>query len=114
MNIGDTVFLKAAGRNRKEAHIVECKISKIGRKYFEVSREGYQHHVIKFRIEDNKQHTEYSPDWILYFSMQEILDEEEFNRLSGNIKKKFDTYGKVDLTLDQLRRISYIINESTK
>ncbi|WP_063563009.1 hypothetical protein [Paenibacillus sp. O199] len=114
MKIGDAVFLKAVGNNaryRKETHIVEYKVGKVGRKYLEVHPEGYVNNSVKFNMETKRQHTNFQPDWELYFSMQEILDEEEFTRLNRNIKKKFDTYSKVDLTLDQLRRISQIINE---
>lgn len=40
MNVGDTVYLKAVGnnaRNDKEVRIKEYKITKIGRKFFEVN-----------------------------------------------------------------------------
>lgn len=116
MRVGDKVFLKAVGnmaRGRKETYIVEYKIEKIGRIYFEVCQEGYESvNPIKFKIEDRRQHTEYSPDWKVYFSMQEILDEEEVERLSSKLREKFGSFGRIDLTLDQLRRISRIVNES--
>lgn len=112
MQVGDKVYLKAVGnlaRHRKEVFIKEAEISKVGRKYFEV---GEGHKPLKFHIEDSKQETGgYIADWELYFSEQEILDEEEFKKLSWEIKSKFDTYGKVQLTLDQLRRIKAIITE---
>ncbi|WP_081390270.1 beta barrel domain-containing protein [Paenibacillus odorifer] len=117
MKTGDTVYLKAIGnegRRHKEVHVVEYKIGKIGRKYFEVYKEDYESYTIKFRIESNRQHTDYSPDWELYFSMQEVLDKEESERLSRKLGEKFGSYGRVDLTLDQLRRISQIVNEQTK
>jgi hypothetical protein len=113
MNVGDKVFLKAVGNNargRKEVLIEEYQIVKIGRKYFEVSKENSSW-TIKFHIDGKRQVTDYTPDWSLYFSKQEILDEQEVSKLTGSIKKVFDTYGKVNLTLDQLRRINEIINE---
>jgi hypothetical protein len=111
MQVGDKVYLKAVNnlaRGRKEVYIREEEVIKIGRKYFEV---GIGTRGIKFHIENNTQVTDYAADWELYFSKQEILDEEEFRKLSWEIKSKFETYGKVNLTLDQLRRIKEIISE---
>ncbi|WP_243208153.1 MULTISPECIES: PolC-type DNA polymerase III N-terminal domain-containing protein [unclassified Paenibacillus] len=112
MNIGDKVYLKAVGnmaRGRKEPLIKESEITRIGRKYFEVQL-GTK--PIKFNIESYRQENGgYSADWKLYFSIQEILDEQEFEKLEKGIKSKFDTFGKLDLTLDQLRRINEIISE---
>ncbi|MBX4152277.1 beta barrel domain-containing protein [Paenibacillus lautus] len=112
MNVGDKVFLKAVGNNargRKEVLIREDVITKIGRKYFEVGS-GYK--PLKFHIEGLQQETGgYIADWELYFTKQDILDEDEFQRLAWDIKTRFGGYGKVNLTLDQLRRIDAIIKE---
>ncbi|TVY10004.1 hypothetical protein FPZ49_10995 [Paenibacillus cremeus] len=112
VQVGDKVYLKAVGNNargRKEVYIREDIISKVGRKYFEVG-DGLR--PLKFRIEDKQQKMGgYIADWQLYFSKQEILDEEEVSKLQWEIRKVFDTLGKIDLTLDQLRRIKTIISE---
>ncbi|MFB5759023.1 beta barrel domain-containing protein [Paenibacillus medicaginis] len=112
MQVGETVYLKAVGNNarhRKEVYIKEDVITKVGRKYFEV---GADHRPLKFQIDGLKQETGgYTADWKLYFSMQEILDEEEFQRISREIENIFRSYDKVKLTLDQLRRIKTIIYE---
>jgi hypothetical protein len=117
MKSGDIVFLKAVGnnaRNRNDTYVEEYVVGSIGRKYFDVHKDGNKSWTIKFRLDGLRQHTDYSPDWKLYFSMQEILDEEEFKKLSGKLRVKFGQYGKIDLTLDQLRRISQIVNEQIK
>lgn len=115
LQVGDTVYLKAVGNNArydKKIRIEEYKIVKIGRKYFEVN-DDTRYKPLKFRIEDMKQETGgYIADWELYFSHQEILDEEESKNLSWEIKNIFSGYGEVDLTLEQLRRIRDIINEN--
>lgn len=110
LEVGQTVYLKPFGNNvRYNKEIKEDVITKVKRKYFQVG-EGYR--PLKFIIEDMKQETGgYLAEWKIYFSKQEILDEEEFEKLSREIKNKFDGYGKVDLTLDQLRRIKAIISE---
>jgi len=95
-------------RARWNKEISEFTVSKVGRKYFwleEMPR-------TKFEIENLSEVTEYAPDWELYFTKQEILDEQEFNDLVMNIRLKFDRSGRVDLTLDQLRRINAIIEEN--
>lgn len=53
----------------------------------------------------------YTADWELYFSEQEIIDEEEAKKLQGLLRLNFGSYGKTRFTLDQLRRITKIINE---
>lgn len=112
MQIGDKVFLKpinnAARGGNKE--IKEYMIKKIGRKYFEVWDGIYEFTTTKFYIGSNQQVTDYSPDWVIYFSKQEILDEYEFSQLTSNIREVFSVYGKVDLTLEQLREIKKIID----
>ncbi|MEC4565390.1 hypothetical protein L8C07_05485 [Paenibacillus sp. CMAA1739] len=109
MNIGDKVYLKAVGnmavKYKDQLLIKETKITKVGRKYFEVDG-------VKFKMENKEQETGgYTADWKLYFSKQEILDEQEFQKLESDIRSKFNAFGKLDLTLDQLKRINEIINE---
>ena len=106
MEVGQTVYLKGNSR-RNEKGIREEVISKVGRKYIYVGS-GYSE--IKFHIGSLRQVTEYSPSWYLYLSKQDIINEEEFNKLSSEIRELF-VYCKINLTLDQLRRIKDIISE---
>ena len=112
MKIGDKVWVKSTGRTYKWDK-KEYIITKIGRKYLEVNMEGYSDaFAIKFDMSNDFRHaTNYSPDYILYFSLQDILDEEEYNLLLGNIRKLFGTYGKCKLSLEQLRQIDEIIKD---
>ncbi|MGG3890312.1 hypothetical protein [Metabacillus fastidiosus] len=113
--VGEKVYLKpvnnAARGGNKE--IREEYIIKIGRKYFFVGKEGETNErlMVKFNIDDLRQVTDYSPNWIIYFSKQEILDTEESIKLTREIKEKFNTWGNVGLSLDQLKRIKDIISE---
>lgn len=110
--VGQTVYLKSDGNNaRYGVKIKECKITKVGRKYYEVGEENSKYFNVKFKIEGNDQVTEYSADWKLYFSQQEILDEEEYNATMSLLRSKFDRWGVKEFTLDQLRRIKAIIVE---
>lgn len=112
-NIGDTVYLKAVGNNArrdKEARIAEFQIKKIGKKYLEVWKSDMEYYTVKFNMEDDfREATNYSPNWKLYFSKQEILDEEEALKITEEIRKVFNRFGRVNLSLDQLRKIKDII-----
>ncbi len=93
--------------------ILEKVVLKKGRKYFYVGNTGETEirRMFKFSLEDMTEVTEYSPDWELYLSKQDIIDKEEKKKLILNIRSVFDRWSSVDLTLDQLRRIHAIISE---
>lgn len=111
MEVGQIVYLKPSGNQaRVSSDIRKGEITKIGRKYFEVKTEGYWRET-KFHKEGLRQVTEYTPDWQLYFSEQEILDEKEFNKLVDLLGDYFSWRSKVKLTLEQLRRIKEITDE---
>lgn len=116
MEIGDRVYLKAINeraRYKTEVDIEEYIICKIGRKYFEVCKEDYKNYTIQFEINNKRQVTKYSPDWQLYFSKQEILDEEEHLNLSNQVRDKIGSYGTSSLSLDKLRKIKEIIDDKS-
>ncbi|WP_299831419.1 hypothetical protein [uncultured Metabacillus sp.] len=113
--VGQKVYLKpvnnAARYGNKE--IREQEIVKVGRKYFFVGSKGEarERWMIKFSIEDLRQVTEYANDWELYFSEQEILDEEETEEIWNDLRLIFGSYGRPTLSLDKLRRIKEIVSE---
>lgn len=112
MQVGDKVYLNPygnkAGYGNKE--IREYEIKKIGRKYFEVWKDKSEISIIKFHLDNFRQVTNYTPDWRLYFSKQEILDEQEYNQLLEEVTEVFRHYGKPNLSLEQLRKIKDIIS----
>lgn len=118
LTVNQTVYLLRVGNNARyykneqlESLIVEAKVQKVGRKYIEVLPNG-RLDTIKFNKEDLKEVTNYSADWELYLSKQEIYDNEEHSDLCFEIKSVFVKYGKIDLSLEQLRKIKAIIDES--
>ena len=107
LEVGQKVFLKSVGNAARYGEkIREEVISKIGRKYFWVGKEGEtnERFMTKFNVEDLRQVTDYSADWVVYFSKQEILDEKESNELTREIRSKFDTWGKIDLTTGSIKK----------
>ncbi len=113
VSVGQTVWLvpeERQGRRSKEP--VPYLVAKIGRKYLEVKKEGMENwDGIKFDMTDDfKQYNNgYSPDWVVYFSLQEILDEQESLRLANNIRSYIGTWGIPKLTLYQLQAINQIV-----
>ncbi len=111
--IGQKVYLKpindtARGGNKE---IKERKILRIGRKYLEVWNGEYLHSAKKFHLDTLKEASDYSPDYQLYFSRQDIVNEEEAEELVKVIRNILGNWGKPELSLDQLRRIHEIIKE---
>lgn len=87
--------------------IKEVTVKEVKRKYFTID----EYRSYKFRIDILKYEDEnYSQrNRQLYLSIQEIEDEREHQTLSSIIRKRFSSYGKLSLTLDQLRRINSIL-----
>jgi hypothetical protein len=82
-------------------------VTKSGTKYFYVNdrEEGYSHETLEFK---NKTYTNHRIQ--LYRTEQEILDEREYWESLQFIRRYFDNYSKVPLTLEQLRTIKKIID----
>ena len=108
MKIGQKIYFKPINNAaRGSRDIIETTVSKIGRKYFEC--EGMW--SIKFFIDtlgDNS--GQYCSSYKGYLSKQDILDEEESEKILRILQKEFDRFTS-NLNLDQLRRINDIINE---
>jgi len=118
LRVGQTVLVKKTGdsaryyiNNNLEIPVDEYKVVKVGRKYFYL--DGYLSDYA-FNKETFYERTEYSKCYKVYESKQAIKDEEEYWVLSRLICDKF-RYGRpVNITLNQLRGISNILNEVTK
>ena len=117
LEVGQKVFLKPINNQARYIkddilnNIEEYEIKKVGRKYFEVWQEQREYNTLKFEIEDKSQGINYSRNWILYFSVQEIIDEIEADKLTSKIRDLIGQYGKINLSLNQLKRITDIIKE---
>ena len=115
MKVGQKVYLEPSSVkiNRGAPPIVEGTIIRIGRKYYTVRTEHDIHSEYKFDIESLEQRSEYSPDYLFYFDKQELLDEKEIDLLRRKLSRFFEWSGQhKNLTLDQLRRINAILEES--
>ena len=84
----------------------EFVVSKIFNKYFECE-DRWGRFVIETLKFDCPNYTQ--NQFQLYVSKQEILDIKERQELVSEIKKIFWGWGKINLSLEQLRKISEII-----
>ena len=109
MQVGQKVYLKPTIYNRGGKQ-QEYEIKSIGRKLIHVWQDKRESSVIKFDKDTLEQRSNYSPDWELYFSLQEIEDEKEFNDLHHQLESTFRYGSKKQFTLDQLRQIKLNID----
>jgi len=108
MNKGQTVYLSpGVNTSRYNTEIREGVITSLGSKCITVTLDGSL--TYKFNKVDFDQITDYAADYYLYFSRQEIEDKQEHDILSNDIRKIIREYGKINLSLDQLRKIKSVI-----
>jgi len=88
-----------------DSSLKEFVVSKVGNKYFEC--EGVRR---RFSIEKMQFDSQHGNGYCLYLDKQILLDTKERNKLENEIRKVMKPYGKTELSLEQLREISLIIN----
>jgi hypothetical protein len=107
MEVGQTVYLKPENLGnayRRDKSIKETIIEKIGRKYVTLKNYG------QFEIETGKQKTEYSSDYKLYETKEEIESLLEIEDLTYRIKSEILKTNKIDASLENLRKIALLLN----
>lgn len=107
MKVGQVVFLrpiKYGNAFRRDQSIREATIEKIGRKYVTISEYG------QFYIEDGSKKTNYTTEYKLYFSKDELDSIIESESLTEKIRSSIPKYGKWNLGIEKLRQIADIIN----
>lgn len=107
IEVGQTVWVVKKSYNGKPNEPTEAKVSKVGRKYFEL--EG----VIrsKFDINTMVEANEFNYKSHCYLTLQEILDEREFNVLTQKMRSFFTGYGKINISLETLRKIDELLTK---
>jgi ArsR family metal-binding transcriptional regulator len=109
LSVGQTVWVKSRLRVFSNSNPpVEATITKVGKKYFTVDILPNT----QFHIENLQQVSDSTAYRRCYLSLQEIHDEQEYHISLENIRKYIGSYGMPELTLDQLRKIMDIINNT--
>ena len=106
MKKGDTVYLrpvKLGNAYRRDNKIKEGIVKSVGRKYVEVEYYG------KFNIKGGIQKTEFSADYKLYESIDDLNIVIESEELSHKIINSIPKYGDWDISIDKLRQIAKIL-----
>lgn len=107
MEVGQKVYLEPIGNKaRYSKEIKESRISKIGRKYFELEDKYYGRFFIDSMSQDGRQ---YISGYNAYLSMQEIEDKKEAQKIFGELKKVFSGFS-TGIPLSKLKEIEQIIN----
>jgi hypothetical protein len=114
--VGQTLYslnVCNAARNREQV-LAPVIVTKVGRKYFTAQPEGKSYGARDYHLGSWRQKTEYSPDSELYADPKEWEDEKTAYDITGRIRQEFSHYSKPSQTLDQLRRIAAILDESNQ
>ena len=110
MEVGQKVFVKYLNcRHGEKIHIEEDIISKIGNKYFYLEKRSH----FKFCKERMINISEYSAQYQVYMSMEEIKIEEEKDKKTSEIMSHGIYYIR-DMSLDDIRSIYNIIKKYKK
>lgn len=106
--VGETLYLVWIGDRRYKRDNKEVIVTKVGRKYFEVSGEDCQ-----FFIDTWMEKYQYGrADWKIWETKQLYEEYEELAKLNYMFKSFFDGWGEPKITLDQARRIKAILDEN--
>lgn len=102
---GQKVWVKPSVFYKEKTEPFEATVLKVGRKYFELT----EMLGTRYDLETLKQVTgNYFVNQV-YINLQDIFDEDEHKKLSSDIRRAFNGYGKLNYTLEQLRKIAEII-----
>jgi len=114
--VGQTLYslnVGNAARNREQV-LAPMIVTKVGRKYFTAKPDGKSYGERDYHLGSWRQKTDYSPDSELYADPKEWEDEKAASEISARIRQEFGHCSKPSQTLDQLRRIAAIIDESNQ
>lgn len=105
--VGKTVFAKPIGSYNRDWGIIECKVSKIGKKYFYVDDKCIENN--RFFLSNMLHDSDTSPSWKIYLSIDIIKKEDEDQKLLSEVSGYFRANGCAKLSVDQLTKIKEII-----
>lgn len=117
--VGQTVYVELTGNASRgktpEQCIGEWEITSVGRKYIKACKKesGIFRFETTFEYKENykgfAEKTNYSSDYILYSTKQEIEEKHEKSRLFREIEQRFRYGSQRDISLEQLRTIHGIL-----
>lgn len=120
--VGQTVYVELTGsasRGKTLEHCIEeWEITYVGKKYIEATKKEADPFLFKTVFEWREEYknfvqkTVHSINYVLYPTKQEIEEKHEKNRLFREIEQRFSYGSQRDISLEQLRTIHGILDES--
>lgn len=86
-------------------------VAKVGRKYFTAEPQDHPWKSANYHLGSWRQKTEYAADSELFADPKEWEDQKAAEQITKRIRDNFSHYSIPSQTLDQLRRISAILDE---
>lgn len=112
LHVGQKVWVVSFKQRRNDTESIEEKtVSKVGKKYFELSDSYFGRFYIDTLMHDAGQ---YSSRYQVFLDIEKYNSEVEADRLIAKIRKYFDWFNQIKLSLDQLKQIDSIITTESK
>ncbi len=106
---GQKVWVVTYHHRNNVPSIEETLVKSVGRKYFTIEGDKYS----KFHLDTMRIVTNYSPSTYVYTDIQVFLDKQEREKIGNEVRKIIGSYSiPAQITLDQLRRIKSILDET--
>lgn len=106
MEKGQTVFIVEIDARVKNKDLKEVVISKIGNKYIELEQHFYGKFNKKTLCHFNGQ---YPSRYQMYEKKEDYMEELEFHKKVSEIRNYFGDYGKLSISIENLRKIHGLI-----
>lgn len=109
--IGQTLYSLNVGNAARnvEQKLTPVVVSAVGRKYFTCGK-GWSE--TQYYLDTWHEKTDYTARSCLYENEQEWIDDKECSDIESMMRTMFGTFRRIDLSLDQLRRIKSIVEQN--
>jgi hypothetical protein len=106
--VGETLYSLNIGNAARgcEQVLTPVIVEKVGNKYFSCHNGYYSR---KYNISNWMEYSQYMPNSILYEKEQDWLDKKEAEEIFRKLRELFTSYGKINFTLEQLRKVQEIL-----
>lgn len=112
--VGQLIFSRRIGNSYKKNNaesLIPFRVNRVGRKYFYAGPvDGEPWQDLKYHVEGWSQVSNYSPDSVLYVTMDEWRDEVETEKIISRMREAFSYGGHGNrLSLTRLKKIDELI-----
>lgn len=111
--VGQEVVLLLHGnraRDKEHGAYIKCKITKLGSKFIYIENENI-YEEIKINMETSFEHTEYTPNYIMFDSEDELIDYLDSQILIKEVRNIIGHYGNTNIKKEKLEKILQLLKE---